>query len=203
MTQLLQFPYVVPVLQIIAGVAVLQIITGEKSPLAMYASKKIAELSDELFIAGKNVIYDSPVIAISTALTYVVQEFATVRVPSLSLSMQGAASLKVAFYIAGILTLRSALSPYLQKVMDNREERARGPDENVRKMRHAFVSNIVPIAAGCAAAYYAEVPMKLARTALFTAALIPIVKLLGNGFESFIKVPIIDETFEKMHGWLK
>ncbi len=75
MTQILQSPYAVPVLQIVAGVAVLQIFNG-KSHLADYAEEKIRALESELCIAGKKIIHDSPVIAISVALNYASQLFA-------------------------------------------------------------------------------------------------------------------------------
>jgi hypothetical protein len=201
MTQMLQSPYAVPVLQIVAGFAVLQIFTGKKSPFAEFAATKLSELTGELLDASKKMLYDFPVIAISAGLTYIVQEFATHRLPFLSLSMQGTSPLKVAACIAGILALRSASSIYLERVIDSREEDKE--DKNVRTTRQAVIRNVVPIAAGCVAAYYAGVPVKLAQTALFTLALIPVVKLLGKGFESFINIGIVNDTFETVIGWTK
>ncbi len=226
MTQALQSPYVVPVLQIVAGVAALQIMNGT-NPLTSFVAKKITETSEEFLEAAKKVIYDSPVIAISTGLTYLVQEFATHKIPSLSLSMPGSTSLKTAMYVAGILVVRSALSLYLertinravlidlnniikkpQKALKHLQEMAdnvgkEGKDNQiVGYFRNAVIRNAVPIAAACTAAYYAEIPVKLTQTALYSAALIPVVKLLGKGLNNLMSMEHVKNTAEKVIGWI-
>jgi hypothetical protein len=206
MTQAIPSSFVVPVLQIVAGVAVLQIFTRGQSQFPAYALKKISGLTDELFIAGKKVIFDSPVIAVSAGVAYLGQlcdqKFVVTHYPSWSLGTLGESPLKVALYVAGILMLRSALSNYLRRVVYQMDV-AKKTHYNVKRIRKVMVRNIIPIAIGCAAAYYAGVPVKLAQTALFTAALIPVVKLLGNSFEYFISVEIVEAIFEKVHGWMK
>jgi hypothetical protein len=221
-------PYAVPVLQIVAGVAVLQIMNGT-NPLTSFVAKKITEISEEFLEAAKKVIFDSPVIAISTGLTYLVQEFVPPQIPSLSLAMPGCTSLKTAMYVAGILAIRSALSLYLervanktvlidlglfstepnkviksiQKTVENTIQKKESENNQiVENLRQTVIRNAVPIAAACTAAYYAEVPMRLAQTALYTAALIPVVKLLGKGLESFLSLEHVKTTAEKVIGWM-
>lgn len=194
MTQALQSSYVVPVLQIAAGVALLQIVSGEKNPLTEYAVKKISELSDQLFIAGKNVIHDFPVIAFGAGSTYAIAICAK-KVGDESL---GEDPLKVTLCIAGILALRSALSTYLKTVMADRGERA-DQDLNIRRTRHVVVLNALPIAIGCAAAYYAGIPVKLAQAARYTALLMLTMKVVGKYFESLFKDTHLKNRIEKMY----
>ncbi len=207
MTQALPSSYMVPVLQIVAGVAVLQIFTGNTAPLYNFINEKVPALTDELFIAGKNILHDSPVIAITAGAAYLGQlcdqKYVVTRYPAWSMDPLGESPLKVALYVAGILALRSALSTYLQRVMNGRDRDARDDDKTVRDVRAALVRNIVPIAIGCAAAYHTGVPVKLAQTAFFTAALIPVVKLVGNVFEYLTSVEIINAAFKNVLGWMK
>jgi hypothetical protein len=238
MSQALQSPYAVPVLQMVAGIAVSQIITGT-NPLTKLVADKLTELSVEFLDAARKVIFDSPVIALTAGLTYLVQEFATPQVPSLSLSMPGCTPLKSAMYVAGIFAVRSALSLYLERVINNAVlidlkmltfnidkdwKKIQKTLENTAKersddtqivgyLRNAVIRNAVPIAVACTAAYYAEIPVKLAQTALYTAALIPVVKLLGKGlglfgkglekgYEIFMSVEIVKNTADKVNGWI-
>ncbi len=198
MTQPLASQLTGPVLQLVAAIAISQILV--KSPLTDLAGEKLRELSEALIEGSKNVIYDTPVIAISAGLTYFFQELAIQRLPSLSLSAQGGTSLKVALCVAGILAVRSALSAYLERVA-NRESN-KDKDADVAETRNLFIRNIVPIAAGCAAAYYAGVPVNIYKTALFTVAVIPVVKILGKIYESVVKNDTANHLGKTISGWV-
>jgi hypothetical protein len=189
-------------------------------------------------------IYDSPVIAISTGLTYLVQEFAVPKIPFLSLSMPGCTPLKTTLIVAAILAVRSALSPYLERVItgdfekESLEKESSGDVQNtnfrnlfegnfgntdkqasksknsknslghvnkqekmsVEYLRNAVIRNVVPVAAACTAAYYAEIPVKLTQTAIFTTALIPVVKLLGKGLEQFMNLEHVKKAADTVFG---
>lgn len=199
MTQALQSPYAAPVLQIAAAVAILQIVSGGHIPL--FVATRLGEIKDECLDAAKKMIYDSPVIAISTGLTYLVQEFVAPKIPFLSLSMPGCTPLKTTLVVAGILAARSALSSYLERVINDKGEKTK--DNIVNNLRNAVIRNVVPVAAACTAAYYAEVPVKLTQTALFTTALIPVVKLLGKGLEQFVSLAEVKKAADTVFAWMK
>jgi hypothetical protein len=205
MTQALPSSYVVPALQIVAAVAVLHSFSSEKSPLYEFIKDKVPDLTREFFIAGKNVIHDSPVIAFAAGWAYLNhlndQKYIITRYPSLAFSIYAESPVKIALCVAGIFALKSALSTYLQRVMDNRKTE-RDPDENVRKIRTFMVLTIVPIAAGYAAAHYAGVQGNLAQIALYAATVIPIVKLLGKGFQYTMSAAPVREIFEQVYGWM-
>jgi len=198
MTQPLASQLTGPVLQLVAAIAISQILF--KSPLTKFAGEKLGELSASLIEGSKNVIYDSPVIAVSAGLTYFFQEFAVQRLPSLSLSAPGGTSMKVALCVAGVLILKSVLSTYLGSVA--KREADNDQDEDVRETRNILIRNIVPIAAGCAAAYYTGVPVNLVRTTIFTVALIPTVKILGKVFESCVQNETINHLGKTIRGWV-
>jgi len=99
-------------------------------------------------------------------------------VTSFSVSADATSSLKVVAVVAGILALRAALSTYLEEVGRGKERDINAPLEGFRQ---TVVTNFVPIALGTVATYYAGIPVKLVETALYTAALIPAVKLAGKG----------------------
>ncbi len=202
MTQALQSPYAVPVLQIVAAVAVLQIISGGN--LSLFVAERLTEIKNECLNSARKMIYDSPVIAISAGLTYLVQEFVAPKIPFLSLSMPGWTPLKTTMIVAGLLAVRSALSPYLERVIVDKEGAIWEKKKNIaRNLRNAVILNVVPVAAACTAAFYAEVPVKLIQTAIFTTALIPMVKLLGKGFENFVNLEHVKETADKVFAWMQ
>lgn len=199
MTQALQSPYAVPVLQIAAAVAILQIVGG--GHLTKFVADRLGEMNEQCLDSAKKMLYDSPVIAISAGLTYLVQEFAAPKIPFLSLSMPECTPLKTAMIVAGILAVRSALSPYLERVINDKGKKTK--DNIVENLRNAVIRNVVPVAAACTAAYYAEVPIKLTQTAIFTTALIPVVKLLGKGLEQFVNLEEVKKAADTVFKWIQ
>jgi hypothetical protein len=137
-------------------------------------------LNNEIHTAAKNVIIDSPVIALAGSLTFLVHHFTTQRYPLLSLSpLEGIdGSIKVTAFVTGIFTLKSALSAYIEYVISCKK-----PKDDPMIIRGAVIHNFLPLALGTVAAYYASFPIKLAQSALYTAGLIGVVKLLGKGYE--------------------
>ncbi len=62
-------------MQIFAAAAAAQMMF--QSPLTAFFGQQLAELTAELQQAARNVIFHSPVIAISAGVTYLVQEYVT------------------------------------------------------------------------------------------------------------------------------
>jgi hypothetical protein len=165
---------------------------------ASFSEKRFDEMLETVYAAGKNLILDSPVIAFVTGLTYAVHEFSQSN-PALVLSLEG--SMKAAVFVGGMFALKSVLTPLLEKVTESKlgvlldlsqSQNQEVPSESL--VRNVIVLHFFPLAVGCVYAYYASVPVRLAQSALYTAALIGVVKLLGKGVESFCKMKEVKET---------
>lgn len=165
--------------------------------------RRFDEMIETVYGAGKNMILDSPLIALVAGLTYAVHQFSQHN-PALVLSSEG--SMKAAAFVGGMFALKSALTPLLEKVTESelgslvdsvsKSQRKEVPSESL--VRNSIVLHFFPLAVGCVYAYYASVPVKLAQSAIYTAALIGVVKLLGKGVESFCKMVEVRET---IHNW--
>jgi len=189
------------------GIVALSLLLRE--PITKIVGKRLDEMVDAVYEAGSNAIVDFPVIALVSGLTYVAHQWAA-HTPALLLSTDAEGSLKVAAFVGGVFALKSALTPLLEKVTKCNviEEVINSSIESADKLRAAeqvpsqilirntVILNLFPLALGAAYAYYASVPIKLAQSALYTAALIGIVKLLGKGIESLDKASEIGSTIQ-------
>src|SRR5471030_784137 len=111
MTQVLQSPYAVPVMQIIAGVAVLQLLN--RSPITDFVGKKLEQITTATELAISNIVFDLPVIAISAGITFVVHQIAGNYGSSLLSTQVGIeGSSKAAAFVAGIFALKAASFVY-------------------------------------------------------------------------------------------
>ncbi len=212
MTQVLQSPYAVPVMQIIAGVAVLQLLN--RSPITDFVGRKLEQMATATELAISNMVFDLPVIAISAGITFVVHQIAE-NYGSLLLSTQVGieGSWKAAAFVAGIFALKAASFVYPGEVCKMTKRYVEIKDANKTAqytitqekgtVQEIAAFNLLPLAVGTAAAYYAEVPLNLSRCALYTAALIPTIKLLGHGLEYIRKIEFIsnaaDGIFDLLH----
>jgi hypothetical protein len=185
----------------IAAVAVSQIIR-EYATLDINRVKhnnSILVMVNTVYAAAKNLVLDSPVIALVTGLTYAVHQL-TPHAPVLALSSD---AMKAASFVGELFVLKSVLTPFLEKVTESEtsevlERSTSGvhskniPGECL--LRNSLVLHFFPLALGTLYAYYASVPVKLAQSALYTASLVGVVKLLGAGIGSICKIDAVRET---------
>jgi hypothetical protein len=157
---------------------------------------RLNSIVEMVYAASKSVVLESPVTILAAGLTYGVDQLTTYA-PALALSTAG--SMKAAAFVGGIFVLKSALSPALEKVTE--------PDP-LKHVTHAtMIGNSVirqffPLVLGTAYAFYAQVPVKLAQSALYTAALIPVIKLLGKGIDSFCEMEGVKERIQSWYAWM-
>lgn len=188
-------------LPLIAAVLLSQILFKDK--FTDVVEKRLNELIDTTYAAGKNVILESPVTALAAGLTFAVHQLIP-RIPALASFSED--SMKAAVFVGGMFALKSALTPLLEKVterevgsiIDSVSKSQIKEVSTVSLLRNSIVLNFFPLAAGCVYAYYASIPVKLAQNAIYTAALIGVVKLLGKGVESFCKMEDVKAT---IHNW--
>jgi hypothetical protein len=171
--------------------------------------KRLHDMIDLFYAAGKNLILDSPVIALTSGLTYAVQHLAPYA-PALVLSSE---AMLAATFVGGIFALKSVMNPLLEKVIEvetsklidnvsvsnslSSYRKKEVPGEYL--IRNVIVLHLLPLALGTLYAYYASVPVKLAQSALYTATLIGSVKLLGYCIESFCKMDTVKETIQNWY----
>jgi hypothetical protein len=179
---------------VVAAVLVSQIIYRDRFMDAI--GHRFNNILDTVYAVSKKVVLESPVTVLAAGLTYGVHQLTTYA-PALALSTEG--SMKVAIFVGGIFLLKSALSPVLETatVTDSKKHA-----KHATIIRNSVVRNFFPLVLGTAFAFYAQVPVKLAQSALYTAALIPVIKLLGKGIDSFCDMDSVKNTIEGLHGWM-
>ncbi len=207
MAQPVQFSVNFSAWHITAGMVALNLLL--RKPITELIGKHLDQMVDAVYEAGNNVILDFPVIALASGLTYYAHQLIATA-PAFLLSTDAEGSLKVAAFVGGVFALKSALTPLLEKVTKCNviEEVINSSIESAEKLkaaeqvpsqtliRNTVILNLFPLALGAAYAYYAAVPIKLAQSALYTAALIGVVKLSGKGIESLDKMSQIGSTIQ-------
>jgi hypothetical protein len=158
---------------------------------------RLTDAVDVALAAGKNLLLDSPVIALTTGLTYAVQQL-TFNRPYLELSSEGA--MKAAIFVGEVFALKSALTPFLGKVTKV-EDKKRG-NTHATMIRNTVVLHYLPVALGALYAYYNSIPVKLTQSTLYIAALIPTIKLLGKGFETFCEMEGVKVKIQEWYAWM-
>ena len=210
----------------LAGVAVLtQVLI--KSNRDDVIGGRLASLIDGLHTGLKHVIWDSPVIAFTGALTYFAHQIIPPHNLNLSLtSLPGAeGSLKVAAFVCGVFALKSALTSYFYdsywwsietrlthslrltpsamtgEVKPNHKKIKE--DETIGDiLREGIINHFIPLALATFGAYYASIPLKLAQTALYIAGLMGLVKLLGKGTELILADEKISRAIGLANSWV-
>jgi hypothetical protein len=183
--------------QVVTILAISQVLN--KTSLSDSIARRLEEMFDKIYGGIRNAIYDSPTIAIAGGITYLAHQLVIRTIPSLSLAIQAGTegSLKVAAFVGGVFTLRAALSTYLERATSSREV-----VHESELIRRAVVYNFFPLAVGAAAIYYASIPIKLNQTALYTAGLIGVMKLLGKGFEYVLAQEKVKVAVQAMYSWM-
>ncbi len=181
-------------LHLVAAVVVSQILFKDRLMDAI--GSRFNNIIDTVYAASKNVVLESPVTILAAGLTYGVHQL-TPYAPALALSTAG--SMKAAAFVGGIFVLKSALSPVLGKAT---ETNTREHITHATMIRNSVIRQFFPLALGAAYAFYSEVPVKLAQSVLYTAALIPLVKLLGKGIDSFCEMEGVKERIQDWYAWI-
>lgn len=192
MAQPIHFSIHIAPLPIVAMVLISQVLFKEK--FMEMVGHRFNLIVDAVYAAGKNLVLESPVTVLTAAMTYAVHPL-TAHTPSLALAP--ADPLKAALFVAGIFALKSALSPALEEATKTKGEVLHGT-----LVRNAVVRNFFPLFLGTACAFYAEIPVRLAQSALYTAALIPLVKLLGKGFDAFCEMSDVKALIHEWFFWI-
>jgi hypothetical protein len=185
-------------LHIVAAVFISQILFKDK--FMEVVGRRLNDIIDTAYAVGKNVVVEFPVTVLATGLTFGLHQL-TPYAPALVLSTEG--SMKVAAFVGGVFALKSALYPVLEKLTEHKKNDKK--DEGITHatmIRNSVVLHFFPLALGAAYAFYAQVPVKLAQSALYTAALIPVVKLVGKGIDSFCEMEGVKERIEGWYAWM-
>ncbi len=192
MAQPVNFSIHISPLHLIAAVFISQILFKDK--FMDVVGRRLNDVIDTAYAAGKNVILESPVTILAAGLTFGVHQL-TPHFPALALSSEG--SMKAAAFVGGVFALKSALAPLLERVTETK-----GEVTHATMIRNSVVIHFFPLALGAAYAYYAEIPVKLAQSALYTAALIPVIKLVGKGIDSFCEMEGVKERIQDWYAWM-
>ncbi len=199
MTQPINFSINISPTYLVAAVVISEFIFRDR--IMDSVGKRLNDMIDTVYAAGKHIALDSPVIALATGLTYAVHQL-TPYAPCLELSTEG--SMKAAAFVGGVFALKSALTPLLEKTIEGETDNLLGSATSFKKkevpgeylIRNTLVLQLFPLALGTLYAYYASVPVKLAQSALYTASLIGVVKLLGKCAESICRMDSVKETIQ-------
>lgn len=159
----------------------------------------ITDTINTTLAGGKKIVLDSPVIALATGLTYAVQKL-TPYVPYLELSSEGA--MKAATFVGGVFALKSSLTPLLGIVTKIEHNEEKTGVSHAKMIRNSVVLHCLPAALGIFYAYYNSIPIKLMQSTLYLSALIPTIKLLGKGFESFCEMEGVKERIQEWYSWM-
>jgi hypothetical protein len=193
MAQPIHFSINVSPTHLVAAVVISQILFREK--ITEIVGKHFHDMTDILLAAGKNLVLDFPVIALTTGLTYAEQQL-TPYAPALSLSSEGA--MKAATFVGGVFALKSALAPLLKQVTKPKKEAI----SHGTMLRNSVVLHLLPVALGTLYAYYDSIPVKLTQSALYISALIPVVKLVGKGIDLFCEMEGVKERIQEWYSWM-
>jgi hypothetical protein len=194
MSQPIQFNIQLSPWHVVAGAFLFQFLFKDR--LAESVGSRLYKLFDKVEASGKNLLLDFPVIALTTGITYAVHPL-TRYAPALEISPEGA--MQAATYVGGVFALKSALTPFLEHVTKpkDREEITHGT-----MLRNTVVLHFLPVVLGTFYAYYASIPVNLTRSALYITALIPTIKLLGKGIDSFCAMEGVKERIEEWYAWM-
>jgi hypothetical protein len=202
MAQPINFSINISSTQLVAAVVISQILFRDS--LMNVVGKRFKDMFDTVCAAGKNLVLESPVIALATGLTYAVHQL-TPYAPYLELSTEG--SMKAAAFVGGVFALKSALTPLLEKTIEGETDNLMKSVSSMEKktvageylIRNALVLQLFPLALGTLYAYYASVPVKLAQSALYTVSLLGVVKLLGKGVEYICSMNTVKEAIQNWY----
>jgi hypothetical protein len=197
--QALQSPFNVSVLQVVVAIGLVQLIF--RSALTDLVAQRLTEMTNDAYGAVRRAIYDFPVIALASGVTFVAHHLGTQHLPSLSLSTQPeiTGTLKVTAFVAGVFALNAALTAYLMRVTAFGTDDILAFKNEKYRIRATIVHNLFPVAAGTAVAYYTGFPVKLVPSALYTAGLVAGVKLLGKGFEWVLAQERVKQVVDKVY----
>jgi hypothetical protein len=194
MAQPVNFSINISPLHLVAAVFISQVLFKEK--FTEIVGRRLNDIIDTVYASGKNVVLESPVTVLAAGSTFAVH-LLTPYYPALALSSEG--SMKAAMFVGGVFALKSALSPLLEKLTELQKGEV---ITHATIIQNSVVRQFFPLALGAAYAYYAQVPVKLAQSALYTAALIPAIKLLGKGIEAFCEMEGVKERIQDWSAWM-
>ncbi|MBS0649086.1 MAG: hypothetical protein JSS10_07695 [Verrucomicrobia bacterium] len=147
-------------------------------------------------------IYDSPVTALSLAVGFGVNQAFSKWAPGLSPSAGYEGSLKVAQFVGAAFLLKSALSPFLARVIREEVRHA----EKYQRIHHLAVRYLVPLAISTVVLRSYGFPVKPIPGALFTMSIFYGMHLLNRAYRK--SYDMYDERkgyawYSKMPKWLQ
>jgi len=182
------------VLQCLTAMAIMQMYCA--SPITVVVAEKLKVLADESIEALKKTIYDSPVICLSAGLGFLTNRVMEHYFGSSVSSTPGfEGSLKVAQFVGAAFLAKSALSPFIKKVIqENRPEERR-----FHKIQHTAIRYIFPLAITTLAARSYDPQVKAVPSVLFTLTLFGAVNLLGRLYKRAIAHEKVKESIDLIY----
>ncbi|HEX2579490.1 MAG TPA: hypothetical protein VHK67_03710 [Rhabdochlamydiaceae bacterium] len=184
-------------MSIVAAIVITQIIFRDK--FMDQTGYRFNAILDAFYDAGKSLALESPVTVLAAGITHFVQPLTT-HAPFLALSPED--PLKATLFVASVFALKSALYPLLSQITTAEQTKTKQGVTQGTVVKHWIVLHFFPLVLGTGYAFYAKIPLRLVQSALYTAALVPLIKLVGIGLNCFCEMEEVKARIQGLHVWM-
>jgi hypothetical protein len=189
-------PVNMTVLSCIVAIGMAQLLYA--SPLTLLVAEKLSHLSEQSIRAFKKSISDSPVICLSAGIGFAAHHFVVKPLlgSELLATLRFEDSFKAAQFVGAAFLMKSALSPFIDEVMNENSslDRAR------YKIKNTTVRHLIPLAITTLAARSYDPQVTLVPNVLLAVGLFGVMNLLGRAYKQCMLHERVQEVVNRLYG---